>query len=91
MATKAELEKEVAELRSKLSEQESEPEAEQAETETPGAFADILHDHGVDADQIEAIWAQFSKELGDIPQEKPILTAIAAFGIGFALGRLTKT
>lgn len=90
MATKAELEQEVAELRSKLADQESTQTANEADEETPGAFAEILNDHGVDADQIEALWAQFSKELGDIPQDKPLLTAIAAFGIGFALGRLTK-
>lgn len=50
----------------------------------------ILAPYGVSASEIEALAERFWKELDTFPQQKPLLTAIAAFALGFLLGRLTK-
>ena len=97
MATKAQLEAELAALKAQLAdaaakpEPEPEPEAEPTQSDEQNAFAALLRDHGVDTKDIEALWAQFSTELSDMPEQKPLLTAVAAFGLGFALGRMSKS
>ncbi|WP_372573922.1 hypothetical protein [Ruegeria jejuensis] len=92
MATKAELEAELAALRAQLADKPAEPDPEPApEAEDDrSTFDRMLAGHGIDSSELDALWAQFSKELGDFPTQKPLLTTIAAFGLGFALGRITK-
>ncbi len=50
----------------------------------------MLEAHGVDKDEIDALWTQLTEELGDLTREKPLLTTAAAFGVGFILGRMSK-
>ncbi|SPJ28868.1 hypothetical protein [Falsiruegeria mediterranea] len=99
MATKAQLEAELAELKSQLAASDAkpapkpapEPESEPEHGDEQSAFAALLKEHGVDTQDIDALWAQFSSELSDLPEKKPLLTAVAAFGLGFALGRMSKS
>lgn len=95
MPTKAQLEEEIRDLRQQLQapaapQERSGPPADEEDTDR-SEFAKLLEAQGIDTAQIEALWAQFSEELGDLPQNKPLLTAIAAFGLGFTLGRLSKS
>ena len=95
MATKAQLEAELATLKAQLATErpqpEPEPKPEPTVSDEQNAFAALLKDHGVDTKDIEALWAQFSTELSYLPEQKPLLTAVAAFGLGFALGRMSKS
>ncbi len=89
MATKAELEAELAELRKQVS--EGAAEAGEAVSHAPAALVEMLKGHGVDTDDIPALWENLSAELTKLPQNKPMMTAIAAFGLGFLLGRMSKS
>ncbi|MBO9449753.1 hypothetical protein J7426_05765 [Tropicibacter sp. R16_0] len=97
MATKAQLEAELAALKSQLAASnakpapEPEPDPEPEQNDEQSAFTALLKEHGVDTHDIDALWAQFSSELSDLPEKKPLLTAVAAFGLGFALGRMSKS
>ncbi|MFD3191442.1 hypothetical protein ACFMPD_14350 [Sedimentitalea sp. HM32M-2] len=100
MATKAELEAELADLRAELERsrerlEETAADAAAAATsvvqEAPAALVDLLRAQGVGADEIAALWQRLSDELGGLPQNKPLLTAIGAFGLGFLLGRMSKS
>ncbi|MFA3915581.1 hypothetical protein [Ruegeria hyattellae] len=90
MATKAELEAELAALRAQLADKPATAEPGPEVDDDRSSFDRMLADHGIDSSELDALWAQFSKELGDFPVQKPLLTTIAAFGLGFALGRVTK-
>ncbi|MEX0348601.1 MAG: hypothetical protein AB3N15_04180 [Paracoccaceae bacterium] len=94
MATKAELEAELAALKAQLADRsettEPKTEAEPEVGEVRSSFDKMLAGHGIESSELDALWAQFSKELGDFPTQKPLLTTIAAFGLGFTLGRITK-
>ena len=90
MATKAQLEAEVAELKRQLAEQqtqreEAKPEASNSEDDAGGAG--ILEELGIKGDDMQALWEQFSEELGGFPERKPLLTMIGVFAAGFLLGR----
>lgn len=50
----------------------------------------VLASHGVSVDEIEALAGQLWEELDTLPQNKPLITAIGAFALGFLLGRMTK-
>lgn len=98
MATKAELEAELAKLRSELSDLKS----------TPRAAADDVGDEVADADSepkdasvedhkavvealqegdLESIVQALMDELEDLPSRKPLLTALGAFIVGYLIGR----
>lgn len=53
-------------------------------------LADLLQAHGIDPAEPEALLRQLGGELADLPRSKPLLTVAAAFGLGFALGRMSK-
>jgi len=60
------------------------------DTDGSGLFASVLKQHGIAADDIDELWKQFSSELGDLAEKKPLVTAIAAFALGFVVGRMSK-
>lgn len=74
----------------------SEPPAETATGQEPdhaeirSELDRLLRPLGVSEEELETLAQQFWKELDTLPQNKPLLTAIAAFGLGFVLGRMTK-
>lgn len=103
MATKAELTAELADLRAQMAARDktgaddtgqpapgATPDAGPDEAPSTGDWADMLKSQGLDPTDAQALLAQLSDELGELPQNKPLLTAIAAFGLGFALGRMSK-
>ncbi len=76
MATKAELEAELADLRRQLAERpaagpapETDAEAETSDSSWDTEISDIL------------------KMLEDVPNKQPLLLALGAFGLGYLLGR----
>lgn len=97
MATKAQLEAELATLKQQLEDRETvheTPAKADVEPDNPdeqSAFSGLLKEHGFEGHEIDALWEQFSTELGDFPEKKPLLTAVAAFGLGFVLGRMSKS
>jgi hypothetical protein len=50
----------------------------------------LLAEHGLTGDDMRTLLDQLSHELGDLPRNKPVLTALGAFALGFAAGRLSK-
>ena len=85
MPTKAELEEELKALKEKVASDANDQESPEKQT-----LADMLGRHGVGSDQIDALWAQFSEELEHLPERKPLMTAVVAFGLGFIFGRMSK-
>ena len=105
MATKAELETELAALRAEVEtlakDRSSAPRSESErdvgddhEGGTPpdhvAALHKLLRECGIDHDEIESLWKQFSSELEDLQQHKPVFLALGAFALGFVLGRSSK-
>lgn len=88
MATKAELEAELAELRKQIAQRDAPDEG--AENSAPTMLSDYMSSHGFDAKDIAELWEQLSKELGHLPQNKPLLTALGVFALGVMLGRMSK-
>lgn len=99
MATKAELQAQLATLRADLakarallSESESrsdaapEPAAAPPEPQTGAAGAKIPSLQGAEQ-QLEHLVGEFRKELEQVSHDKPLLTALAAFMVGFMLAR----
>ena len=81
--------------------QKEEPEQEQSQPEpthgSKSGLSDaaselerILAPHGVSSSDIEALAKQLWEELDNLPQNKPLVTAIGAFALGFLIGRMTK-
>lgn len=99
MATKAELEAELAKLRSEMSALKAAPKAE--------AAAPVADQGGVEAGEdasppdeesagvvealrggdLESVVQALMDELEDLPSRKPIMTALGAFVIGYLIGR----
>ncbi|MBL4556747.1 MAG: hypothetical protein JKP98_04835 [Rhodobacteraceae bacterium] len=46
----------------------------------------LLAEHGLTGDDMRTLLDQLSHELGDLPRNKPVLTALGAFALGFAPG-----
>lgn len=89
MATKAQLEAELAELRQQLAQQarrnDSGSEAEPAKSaERPGGDA---ADPEADNPDWETQLQEVLKEVEDLPHKKPLLLALAALALGYLIGR----
>ena len=56
------------------------------------ALDEVLRAHGVDpaALDLDRLWEQLAGEIGDLSRQRPALTAIALFSLGFILGRMSK-
>jgi hypothetical protein len=96
MATKAELQAELEKLRAEMAEDKAPDTSTDASAPEPAkttpldGWTEMLKSHGLDATDTQALMTQLSDELGDLPKNKPLITAIAAFGVGFVLGRMSK-
>lgn len=99
MVTKAELEVELLQLRQQSAERDAgrvtvpEPTPDPApepDLDPSGDWAKILGDLGLENMDPAGLLDQLTKELGDVPRNKPLLSAAAAFGLGFVLGRMSK-
>lgn len=56
----------------------------------PTSLETLLDDYGLKFNSLEDIWDRLNAELDGVPQNKPLLTALAALGIGYLLGRVTR-
>ena len=96
MTTKADLNAEFVHLRQKQARTDSPPAPEAESGDTPPApdnapdWAELLGQHGLDIDDPAGLIKQLTKELDTLARDKPLLTASAAFGLGFVLGRMSK-
>lgn len=50
----------------------------------------LLEPYGLSEETLEELATEFWNELDALPQNKPLITAIGAFALGFVLGRMTK-
>jgi len=99
MATKAELQAELAELKREMGKgaqtRQSNPAkialSDDAE-QTPEA--DTLHrlldQHGIDADTLGSVGADLLEELTELQKDKPLIVLAAAFALGVIIGRTVK-
>lgn len=99
MATKAELESELAALRAQNAALRS-----QAEQGADGAGAtdkaatsglaqklhDVLDEHGIDTANIDALGHQLKDELSRLQRDQPLLALLGAFAIGCVVGRALR-
>lgn len=94
MATKAELEDELAALRKELEHARAETPTETDSTDPAETHAStlkkVLADHGVEADTIEGLAESLMDELKVLQKEKPLTLALAAFALGLVVGRASK-
>ncbi|PRY26156.1 hypothetical protein CLV78_101250 [Aliiruegeria haliotis] len=100
MATKAELEEELKRLREELAARPDPDTDTDAEADDGGsrkgdagkesAIDGFLSEHGLAVGDFERLLEQLSEELGALPQNKPVLTALGAFALGFLAGRMSK-
>jgi hypothetical protein len=49
----------------------------------------LLEEHGVDLEELKALWDQFLNELRDLPARKPLVSMFGAFLLGFLAGRMS--
>lgn len=102
MATKAELESELAELKKQLaSRPERKRRRESGQGDTPDdqplhetgedpldAIPESLEDlEKLDDGQVHTLIKQISNELGDLAENKPLLNMLGAFVLGYLLGK----
>ena len=59
-------------------------------TPRPASLETLLDDYGLKLNSLEDVWDRLNAELDGVPQNKPLLTALAALGIGYLLGRVTR-
>jgi hypothetical protein len=106
MPTKAELEAELAAVKKELdasrgadattddgtaTDTEDDPDAGSGGGTGSAAIDKLLAENGIETADIRALMDAFGSELGQLPQNKPVLTALGAFGLGFVLGRMSKS
>ncbi len=96
MATKADLEAEVALLRGQneaLKSQAAQSGAQDSskpatqDTHIPTQISDALKDHGIDPTDIENLGTHLADELTKLNKDHPILTLLGVFAIGCIVGR----
>ncbi len=99
MATKAELEVELAALKAQnealrsRAEQEPAPPVEtapQSDLHVATQLKDFLSEHGIDTTDAEAIGNQLVDELSALHKDHPLVTLLGVFALGCVVGRAFK-
>ena len=99
MATKAQLMAELDALKQQMASRddpapttpdETEQTDENPDSDPLSSLSCMFTSHGIAAADLDALWSKFSNEVNELSHDKPLLTAAAAFGLGFALGRMSK-
>ena len=90
MTSRSEFAAELAGLRQQLGERPA-PAPRSAPKAPEAAFSldALLGEKGLNIRSAEELWDRLNAELDGVPQDKPLLTALAALGIGYLLGRVT--
>ncbi|MGR3661513.1 MAG: hypothetical protein ACU0CA_10080 [Paracoccaceae bacterium] len=99
MATKAELEVELAELRREMKQRDKAPkprgsnvdtENDKGRTPEPEGLQQLLDEHGIDAESVGVFKANLLEELTELQKEKPLVILVAALALGIIIGRTFK-
>ena len=90
MATKAELEAELAALRAELAQKDAPANDVGPPEEEADSWRGILKDHGFDPDDLGGAAQELMNELKTLQQDKPMLVLAAAFVLGVLLGRSSR-
>lgn len=94
MATKAELESELAALKAEMKARDEESDTGETQASSSDSEADAikakLAEAGLDPADIEAVWDQLKNEFGAFQQKNPMLSLVAVFALGFVMGRVSK-
>ena len=96
MATKAELEAELARLREQIETlraqtaqrpEETAPSEGTARRHLPAKLQTILDEHGIDTSNIDSLSDHLSDELVNFQRDHPVLALLSVFAIGCVVGR----
>jgi hypothetical protein len=100
MATKADLEAELAQLKSELKRRDERDKATDATDPTVAAKPDkptdpgepddlrqLLDEHGLNADTLDTLRENLLQELDALQKDKPLLVLAAALALGIIIGR----
>ena len=93
MATKAELESELAALRARNAkleargEVEPEPQDPPERTKTSDEIRKLLEDHGIDLSKAHSLGEDVVEEFGRLQKDYPITALLIAFSLGYVVGR----
>jgi hypothetical protein len=99
MATKAELESELADLKQEMrqrGEETKKDEPPQGSSKSEPASSEksdlqqLLLSHGVDAETVEALGENLLDEIKALQKEKPLVVLVAAFALGLLVGRASN-
>ncbi|MEX0286188.1 MAG: hypothetical protein AB3N23_16400 [Paracoccaceae bacterium] len=92
MTSRSEFSAELAALQSRLGDRPA-PTTREAprQADAPQTLLQtLLGEDGTDIKRIEDLWDRLNAELDGLPEQKPLLTALAALGVGYLLGRVHK-
>ncbi len=96
MATKMELEAELEHLRAQNEALRSEvsespkrnvPDDPQGETEAMNSLKQLLDEHGIDGESVDALRTQLTDEFTKLQKEYPMAVLLSVFVLGFVAGR----
>ncbi len=99
MATKAELEAELEALRREVKQYAKESKSRNSdvipaksadEPNDTDALKELLDEHGINAESIDAFKGSFLKELTDLQKKNPLVVLVAACALGIIVGRALK-
>ena len=90
MATKAELEAELAVLRRQIAERDRATEDRPADAAPPRDPADAADDTELGSEDWDALFKEIVKELESLPQKRPLLVAAGIFAFGWLIGRSSR-
>ncbi|WP_170476483.1 hypothetical protein [Ruegeria arenilitoris] len=95
MTSKAELETELKRLRARNAELESKTEqATETNAKKQDGSADDIHkllaERGIDLSKVENVGEALVEEIGRLQKDYPITVILAAFALGYAVGRAQR-
>ncbi len=99
MATKAELEVELAALRRELKQRDDEDKSPSSDVvaakpadQSPDAngIQQLLDEHGINAETVDAFKDNLLEELTELQKDKPLVILVAALALGIVIGRAFK-
>lgn len=96
MATKAELEAELASLKSRLEERDLAAAGaigdldDQPGSETGAKVREALKEHGIDTDALGEFGETLGQNLSDLQKNNPLIALTLVFALGFIAGRASR-
>ncbi len=90
MTSRTDFAAELADLQRKLADQPAPRIATPRSAPEDFTLDTFLGEHLAGLKSIEDLWDRLNDELDGVPKDKPLLTLIAALGVGYLLGRATR-